>query len=95
MLEDLDERGLLEPTLVVWVGEFGRSPRINNMAGRDHWPLCYTALLAGGGYAEKVAAPVPHPTRHGSVVRGGKPDAAFGVKIPRKPYQALRVRRKR
>ncbi len=49
LLEDLEDRGLLDETLVVWVGEFGRSPRINNMAGRDHWPQCYTALLAGGG----------------------------------------------
>jgi hypothetical protein len=49
LLEDLDTRGLLDKTLVVWMGEFGRSPRINNMAGRDHWPQCYTALLAGGG----------------------------------------------
>jgi uncharacterized protein (DUF1501 family) len=49
LLEDLDHRGLLDDTLVVWAGEFGRSPRINNMAGRDHWPQCYTALLAGGG----------------------------------------------
>jgi hypothetical protein len=49
LLEDLDSRGLLDETLVVWMGEFGRSPRINNLAGRDHWPQCYTALLAGGG----------------------------------------------
>ncbi len=49
LLLDLEARGLLETTLVVWVGEFGRSPRINNLAGRDHWPQCYTALLAGGG----------------------------------------------
>src|SRR5947209_10515892 len=49
LLEDLDSRGLLDETLVVWVGEFGRSPRINAMAGRDHWPQCYSALLAGGG----------------------------------------------
>lgn len=49
MLEDMDARGLLDETLVVWMGEFGRSPRINNIAGRDHWPLCYTALLAGAG----------------------------------------------
>ncbi len=49
LLEDLDARGLLDETLVVWVGEFGRSPRINATAGRDHWPRCYTALLAGGG----------------------------------------------
>jgi hypothetical protein len=49
LLEDLAERGLLGKTLVVAVGEFGRSPKINNMAGRDHWPECYSALLAGGG----------------------------------------------
>jgi hypothetical protein len=49
LLEDLDQRGLLDETLVVWVGEFGRSPRINKIAGRDHWPQCYPALLAGGG----------------------------------------------
>jgi hypothetical protein len=49
LLEDLDERGLLDTTLVLWMGEFGRTPRINNTAGRDHWPNCYTALLAGGG----------------------------------------------
>ena len=49
LLEDLDNRGLLDDTLVLWMGEFGRSPRINNIAGRDHWPQCYTALLAGGG----------------------------------------------
>ena len=49
LLEDLDQRGLLDETLVVWVGEFGRSPRINKLAGRDHWPQCYTAVLAGGG----------------------------------------------
>jgi hypothetical protein len=49
LLEDLRERGLLERTLVVVMGEFGRSPRINAMAGRDHWEHCYSALLAGGG----------------------------------------------
>jgi hypothetical protein len=48
-LSDLKERGLLEKTLVVAVGEFGRSPKINNMAGRDHWEHCYSALMAGGG----------------------------------------------
>lgn len=49
LLTDLDDRGLLDETLVVWVGEFGRTPRINENASRDHWPGCYTALLAGGG----------------------------------------------
>lgn len=48
-LEDLDSRGLLDETLVVWMGEFGRTPKINDNQSRDHWPQCYTALLAGGG----------------------------------------------
>jgi uncharacterized protein (DUF1501 family) len=49
LLRDLRERGLLEKTLVVAMGEFGRSPKINAMAGRDHWEHCYSALVAGGG----------------------------------------------
>jgi hypothetical protein len=49
LIADLDERGLLESTLVVATGEFGRTPVINASAGRDHWPDCYTVLLAGGG----------------------------------------------
>jgi uncharacterized protein (DUF1501 family) len=49
LLNDLDARGLLDETLVVWVGEFGRTPKINGNISRDHWPKCYTALLAGGG----------------------------------------------
>lgn len=49
LLCDLEERGLLETTLVVWMGEFGRTPRLNSNVSRDHWPDCYTVLLAGGG----------------------------------------------
>ena len=49
LIEDLDQRGLLETTLVMAVGEFGRTPKINKNAGRDHWPNCYTAVMAGGG----------------------------------------------
>ncbi len=49
LLNDLEERGLLDTTLVLWMGEFGRTPRINGNVSRDHWPDCYTALLAGGG----------------------------------------------
>lgn len=49
LIEDLDDRGLLDSTLVVALGEFGRTPKINANAGRDHWPDCYTVLLAGGG----------------------------------------------
>jgi hypothetical protein len=49
LLDDLAERGLLETTLVVWMGDFGRTPLINKAAGRDHWPQCYSMVLAGGG----------------------------------------------
>jgi hypothetical protein len=49
LIEDLDQRGLLDTTLVVAMGEFGRTPKINGEGGRDHWPHCYTVLLAGGG----------------------------------------------
>jgi hypothetical protein len=49
LLGDLRERGLLKTTLVVVMGEFGRTPKINDKAGRDHWEHCYSALLAGGG----------------------------------------------
>ncbi len=49
LLEDLSERGLLDSTLVIWMGDFGRTPLINKDSGRDHWPSCYTMVLAGGG----------------------------------------------
>ena len=57
LLEDLHQRGMLETTMVIAIGEFGRSPRLgvstsgngNAPDGRDHWPYCYTALVAGGG----------------------------------------------
>ena len=57
LIEDLEQRGLLDSTLVVWTGEFGRSPRIGKAdvtkriapAGRDHWPFAYSIGLIGGG----------------------------------------------
>jgi hypothetical protein len=71
LLEDLEQRGLLDETLVVWVGEFGRNPRITpNNAGREHWPFCYSAVLAGGdvrggqvyGSSDRLAAyPATNP----------------------------------
>ena len=49
LLDDLSSRGMLDETLVVWMSEMGRTPRINNGAGRDHWSFCYSIVLAGGG----------------------------------------------
>lgn len=56
LIQDLHERGMLEDTLVVTAGEFGRTPKINGDAGRDHWPGAQSILFAGGGY------------RHGQVI---------------------------
>jgi hypothetical protein len=49
LLNDLNLRGLLDSTLVVWMGEFGRTPRINGSGGRDHFPTAWTTVLCGGG----------------------------------------------
>jgi hypothetical protein len=78
LIADLDDRGLLEETLVVAVGEFGRAPQRgvstsgngNSADGRDHWPYCYTACVAGGGIRrgfaygksdQTASAPVENP----------------------------------
>jgi len=49
LIEDLEQRGLLDSTLVANVAEFGRTPRVNPAGGRDHWPQCFTVYFAGGG----------------------------------------------
>lgn len=49
LMEDLDARGMLDETLVVTISDFGRTPRVNATAGRDHWTYCYSVMLAGGG----------------------------------------------
>jgi hypothetical protein len=49
LMEDLKDKGLLDSTIIVWMGEFGRTPKINGQRGRDHWPNSWTTVLAGGG----------------------------------------------
>jgi uncharacterized protein (DUF1501 family) len=49
LVQDLKSRGMLETTLVVWMGEFGRTPKVNPTAGRDHFPRAFNVALAGGG----------------------------------------------
>lgn len=49
LMTELDERGLLEATTILWMGEFGRTPAINDNAGRDHFPAAWTCVFAGGG----------------------------------------------
>ena len=68
LIRDLDERGLLDSTLVVVNTEFGRTPKINGTAGRDHWPKVFSIALAGGG--------VKRGSVHGSSdATGGEPDS--------------------
>jgi hypothetical protein len=49
LVTDLDDRGMLDETLIVVMGEFGRTPKLNTAAGRDHWPRVFSAVMAGGG----------------------------------------------
>lgn len=62
LLDDLHARGLLRDTLVIATGEFGRTPHLNSAGGRDHWPHCWSALLAGGGIpgGTVIGASDPH-----------------------------------
>ena len=64
LITDLKQRGMLDSTLVMWMGEFGRTPKINPRAGRDHYPKAFNVVLAGGG------------VRGGQVI--GKTDAGGG-----------------
>ena len=77
LIDDLDSRGLLDSTLVIVMGEMGRSPKINAKAGRDHWPQCGFCLLAGGGVKSgfvfgetdnQAAYPISHPVSPGDLV---------------------------
>jgi hypothetical protein len=70
LVRDLDRRGMLDDTLVIWMGEFGRTPQVNPRGGRDHFPRAFNALLAGGG------------VRGGQVV--GRTDPA-GVEVTDRP----------
>ena len=65
LIEDLEQRGLLENTLVCNLAEFGRTPRINPAGGRDHWPQCYSVYFAGGG------------VKGGQVVGASDPNGGF------------------
>ncbi|GAB4143730.1 MAG: DUF1501 domain-containing protein [Planctomycetaceae bacterium] len=77
LLLDLEQRGLLETTLVIVMGEMGRTPKVNRRAGRDHWPQCGFVLLAGGGVKrgsvygttdKQGAYPIDHPVSAGDMV---------------------------
>lgn len=77
LLQDLEERGLMEKTLVVAWGEFGRTPRVNAKAGRDHYPNVFGAALAGG------------PVKGGRVVGSSDSKGAFPLANPKRPQDVL------
>jgi hypothetical protein len=79
LIEDLEQRGLLESTLVVAWGEFGRTPRVNNDAGRDHYPNVFSAALAGG------------PVKGGRVVGESDSRGAFPRINAKTPQDVLRT----
>ncbi len=86
LIQDLDSRGMLESTLVVCMGEFGRTPKVNNMAGRDHWGHVASLIFAGGG------------TRPGIVIGSSDDQGAYVTDRPVRPsdvaatiYQAVGV----
>ena len=55
LVEDLEQRGRLQDTVVIWMGEFGRTPRINGNTGRDHWARAWSVVLGGGGLQGGIA----------------------------------------
>ena len=77
LIEDLHERGLLETTMVIAWGEFGRTPRVNKDAGRDHYPGVFSAALAGG------------PVQGGRVVGASDEHGAFPKSQPQTPQDVL------
>jgi hypothetical protein len=77
LIEDLDQRGLLDSTMVAALAEFGRTPKVNPAGGRDHWPQCFSVTFAGGGVrggraigaSDPIGAvPADRPTQPGEVV---------------------------
>jgi uncharacterized protein (DUF1501 family) len=73
LLQDLYERGLLDSTLVVWFGDFGRTPKVNPSAGRDHWASAGVACMGGGG------------VKRGEVVGATNPLGEFVIDSPVAP----------
>jgi hypothetical protein len=73
LLTDLDDRGMLDDTLVVMLTEFGRTPQINSDAGRDHWPAAMSVMLAGGGLARGRVV--------GRTTRGGEEPAERPIPV--------------
>ena len=77
LIEDLDQRGLLDDTMVCNLAEFGRTPKVNPAGGRDHWPQCFTVYFAGGG------------VQGGRIVGASDPIGAVPVDRPTEPPEIV------
>ena len=73
LVDDLHQRGLLERTIVFWMGEFGRTPRINGNSGRDHWARSWSVVAGGGGLRGGLAVGATN---------------ADGTRVESEPYSA-------
>jgi uncharacterized protein (DUF1501 family) len=84
LVKDLVDRGLWQNTVLVWMGEFGRTPRINQNGGRDHWARCWSVVVGGGaikgGYYGDIQ--IAGPDRDGHRYRYHMPDLITGAPIP-------------
>ncbi|MEZ6045548.1 MAG: DUF1501 domain-containing protein [Planctomycetaceae bacterium] len=77
LIADLHDRGMLERTVVAVLGDFGRSPKFNVDAGRDHWPYCYSLMLIGGGF------------KQGLIYGSSDDQGAFPASKPTTPSQVI------
>ena len=66
LVDDLDERGMLQDTAIIWMGEFGRTPRINGNSGRDHWARSWSVVVGGAGMKGGIAVGQHQRRRHRS-----------------------------
>jgi uncharacterized protein (DUF1501 family) len=94
LIGDLSDRGLLEQTLVIAMGEFGRTPKVNTRGGRDHWPRVYSVMLCGGGMPQGLVygssdrvgeSPKDNPTTPADLLR------TLLIRLGVDPDQSLRT----
>jgi len=92
LINDLDERGLLEKTMVIALGEFGRTPKVNKDAGRDHWPGAMSVLMAGAGMPRGIVVGATDPKGYYASESVYKPEdfaASLYTKMGIDPNQVL------
>ena len=98
LVNDLDERGLMDQTLLVVLGEFGRTPKVNKDAGRDHWPHAMSVLMAGAGVPRGAIVGAPDSKGYYASEQVYRPEdfaASLYTKLGIDPHQILHKARGR